>query len=148
MIALGLDYGTTNSLITVYQREMLSKSIKRVHKASSVVYSNGEYIRSPKRLLNNLQDNQLEVIMSCIDSCVNSLLGDLQCKVSKNELDNIRLALTVPNAFKDSQCDILKKSILRSFSQHFSKFNSRDNTRTSSSCIVLRLLSKIEFGAY
>lgn len=120
MIALGLDYGTTNSLVAIYQNEMQSKHIRKVHKTSSV-YNNGEFIRSPKRLLNKLQDNQLDVITSCIDSCVHSLLGDLRCKMSEKELDNVNLALTVPNAFKDNQCDVLKKSILRTFRQNFVK---------------------------
>lgn len=120
MIALGLDYGTTNSLVAIYQNEMQSKHIRKVHKTSSV-YNNGEFIRSPKRLLNKLQDNQLDIIMSCIDSCVHSLLGDLRCKMSEKELDNVNLALTVPNAFKDNQCDVLKKSILRTFRQNFVK---------------------------
>lgn len=122
MIALGLDYGTTNSLVAIYQQEMLSKNIRKVHKASSV-YSKGEFIRSPKRLLNKLQDNQLDVIMSYIDSCVHSLLSDLTCKMSPDEFDNINLALTVPNAFKDNQCDVLKKAILGTFRDNFSEHN-------------------------
>lgn len=123
MVALGLDYGTTNSLVAIYQQEMLAKNIRKVHKASSV-YSKGEFIRSPKRLLNKLQDdNQLDVIMSYIDSCVNSLLSDLRCKMSANEFDNISLALTVPNAFKDNQCDVLKKAILGAFRLNFLEHN-------------------------
>ena len=122
MIALGLDYGTTNSLIAIYQHEMSSKNIRRVHKPS-FAYDDGEYIRSPKRLLNNLQDNRLENVMSCINSCIQALLSDLRCKMSEHEHENINLAFTVPNAFKDNQCDVLKMSILQSLNDNFNKFD-------------------------
>ena len=123
MIALGLDYGTTNSLVAVYQREMSNKQVRRVHKASNATVG-GQYIRSPKRLLNSICRTNQQAIISCIDSCVNQLLNDLKAKLSDKEREKVRLALTVPNAFKDNQCDLLRNTVLHTFSNHFDRFDS------------------------
>lgn len=117
MIALGLDYGTTNSLVAVYQREMSRKQVRRVRKASS-----SQDIRSPKRLLNHISTANQETVISCIDRCVDSILSDLRTKLTDNETEKVRLALTVPNAFKDNQCDLLRSTVLNTFRNHFGQF--------------------------
>lgn len=109
MIAIGLDYGTTNSLMAVYQEDMTSTRVIRVMKDSS--YDDGkEYVRSPKRLLNDIHDLDEPKMIAYITGCVQALCGKL-AKKGVN-LSDVVFTITVPNAFKDQQCAFLKEAVV------------------------------------
>lgn len=114
MIAIGLDYGTTNSLMTVYQADMTSRMVMRVMKDSS--YDDGkEYVRSPKRLLNDVHGIDKSKMTKYITSCVKALCDKL-AGMSINLSDAV-FTITVPNAFKDHQCNFLKQAVVNALMQ-------------------------------
>lgn len=108
MIAIGIDYGSTNSLVASFAREIFG-AIPITHQKSDVTY-NCEYIRSPKRLLHNIDaisQDDINKICRCIEICVSQLLSTHVDRY-KSDYSHASIAITVPNAFKDSQCKILK----------------------------------------
>ncbi len=124
MIAIGLDYGTTNSLMTVYQADMTSRRVVRVMKDSS--YDDGkEYVRSPKRLLNDVHGLDKSKMTTYITSCIRSLCDKLS-DMSVNFSDVV-FTITVPNAFKDQQCAFLKEAVVNALKQSTGKDMSPDS---------------------
>lgn len=114
MIAIGLDYGTTNSLITVFQENMGGVIVEK--QVTSSVKDHGEYIRSPKRLLSGRSfENKKEAIASYISECVIKLFSGLETQFAG---EDVRLAITVPNSFSDIECLFLKKSIAAAVANH------------------------------
>lgn len=109
MIAIGLDYGTTNSLMTVYQFDMTSRKVQRVMVESSVT-DGKQYIRSPKRLLsaiNTIDDHKMAVYIAY---CVRTLCEKL--RINGVDFSDVVFTITVPNAFKDPQCQFLKRAVV------------------------------------
>jgi molecular chaperone DnaK (HSP70) len=124
MIAIGIDYGTTNSLMTVYQADMTSRNVKRVMKESS--YNDGKvYIRSPKRLLNDVHGMDKSKMTRYIASCVKVLCG----KLAEMSVDfsDVVFTITVPNAFKDHQCTFLKEAVVNALKQSTGKDMKQDS---------------------
>lgn len=111
MLAIGLDYGSTNSLVISFQPQMTG-TVTRTHLKSEVrLYD--EYIRSPKRLLHNIDkasEEEIKKIQACIHCCVRNML-ESHISTEQNH-DGAHLAITVPNAFKDKECVVLKKAVL------------------------------------
>lgn len=118
MIAIGLDYGTTNSLMVVYQAEMTRNNVIRVMTDSSCAH--GEYyVRSPKRMLNDVHNMDVPKVMACISSCVGALCEGLR-RMEVN-LSDVVFTITVPNAFKDPQCSFLKAAVAASLQKEVGK---------------------------
>ena len=126
MLAVGLDYGSTNSLVVSFVPNM-SGSVPRTHSKSEVRLDN-EYIRSPKRLLHNIDratQEEIEVVQRCIRKCVREMLihhlqgagsvgrtgSSNACDMAATGDDVVHMAITVPNAFKDRECVVLKKAV-------------------------------------
>lgn len=120
MIALGLDYGTTNSLVTAFSPEISSKELTVITRESAVQYENS-YIRSPKRLLHNIRHTDQLKVSTCIESCVRNLLREIKQSLSSEELEQIKLAITIPNAFKDPECRILHSVVQQIYLEVFGK---------------------------
>ena len=112
MISVGLDYGTTTSLLTVYSPSILTDRAIRIRQESA--YRNGDVvIRSPKRLLNDLSHADKEKLANYISSCIRKMIGEL--KRREVDFSSISLAITVPNAFLDHQCTFLKQAVIDAF---------------------------------
>ena len=126
MLAIGLDYGSTNSLVVSFVPNM-SGSVPRTYSKSEVRLDN-EYIRSPKRLLHNIDrvaQAEIEVVQRCIRKCVREMLihhlqgagsvgrtgSSNTCDMAATGDDVVHMAITVPNAFKDRECVVLKKAV-------------------------------------
>lgn len=112
MIAIGLDYGSTNSLVISFQPQMTG-AVTRTHLVSEVrLYD--EYIRSPKRLLHNIDkasEEEVKKIQDCIHRCVCNMLKT-HIPDSKTTTYGVHLAITVPNAFKDKECLLLRSVVM------------------------------------
>lgn len=118
MIALGLDYGTTNSLVVVYQKNMMQK-LRQVHIPS--LYRCGDtVVRTPKRELNKISRNNFNTIPIYIKDCVEKLFSQLKVNhLAESDLSDVNLVITVPNAFKDPQVAVLKGAVSSLFNVHF-----------------------------
>lgn len=120
MIALGVDYGTTNSIITEFTLNMASKHVVSVHRASAII-DNGEIINSPKRMLNNIQEIKRTQVLEYISRCIKSLIVEIKQRIKNDPV--ISLAITIPNSFKDTQCKFLQDAIESAFSYEYPGIN-------------------------
>lgn len=95
MIALGYDYGTTNSIIVRFDRDIVSDRIKNKRKSSRM-----EDGQSPKRVVNNQVHDNADALR-CIRSFTKSMFGEV-----KNYLpdEDVVVTLTIPNTFRDVEC--------------------------------------------
>lgn len=95
MIALGYDYGTTNSIIVKFDSDMTSDRIKNTRKSERM--PDGQ---SPKRLLNDREHDSASVLDNIRDF-TQSMFGEV-----KNYLpdDELVITLTIPNTFRDVEC--------------------------------------------
>lgn len=119
MLAIGFDYGSTNSLVVNFETKM-EGSVTRTHLKSEVKLCN-EYIRSPKRLLHNIEcisEEEIKKIQDCIRICTRNILTKHLSRTNTN-IDGLHIAITIPNAFKDRECSILKKIITEDASDIF-----------------------------
>lgn len=111
MIAIGIDYGSTNSLVATFVPK-IEGNIPITHLKSAVTY-NCEYILSPKRMLHNIDaisQEDINKICRCIELCVNMLLTT-HIEGHESDYNQVSMAITVPNAFKDRECRILKSIV-------------------------------------
>ena len=117
MIALGIDYGTTNSLITEFSTNMSSKSVVSVLASSAVAD-----VRSPKRMLNDLDSIDQEQVSRYVRCCVGTLIKSLLNEWTGHNRSadpEMSIAITIPNSFKDTQCVFLRNAIQKAFADEF-----------------------------
>lgn len=104
MIALGYDYGTTNSLIVKFDEDITSDVIKKGAKSSRM--PDGQ---SPKRLLNDKTcDNASALDM--IREFTRSMFG--QVKENLPDDSDVVITLTIPNTFMDVECLQMRDAVL------------------------------------
>lgn len=109
MIALGYDYGTTNSLLVRFTDNVLTEVNTDVLKLSSPVLDGNS---SPKRLLNSTRYDKKKVVRSIEDFTVEIF------KNMKNLAgDSVVLTVTVPNVFRDVECMLMREAVARACSR-------------------------------
>ena len=117
-LSVGLDYGTTNSLLTVFTPEMdLGQMIQ--FRQKSEVFEGGRRVPSPKRLMTDLSSTDNNTISRYIQECLKRLVEQMKGEQLMNGHSSISLAITVPNSFRDTQCRLLKETVVNQFSKDF-----------------------------
>ena len=96
MIALGYDYGTTNSIIVKFDRNIVSDRIKNVCKSDRM--PDGQ---SPKRVVNN-QNSDNAAALESIKNFTKSMFGAVRNYLPED--DSVVVTLTIPNSFRDVEC--------------------------------------------
>lgn len=96
MIALGYDYGTTNSIIVRFDKNIVSDRIKNMRKSERM--PDGQ---SPKRVVNN-QSGDNSAALERIKNFTTSMFGEVRNYLPDE--DDVVLTLTIPNTFRDVEC--------------------------------------------
>lgn len=109
MIALGYDYGTTNSLIVRFNRDITSNSIRNSRRSERM--PDGQ---SPKRLLNDRHADSSEIIAR-IEDFSKSMFGEVRDYLPD---EKVVVTLTIPNTFRDVQCLQMRDAVARACCDH------------------------------
>lgn len=105
MIALGYDYGTTNSLLVRYTDHVLTEINTDVLKKASPVLDD---LQSPKRVLNStLYDKEV------ISSSIGAFTAEMFRSMKNISGDRVVLTITVPNVFRDVECLLMRDTVVK-----------------------------------
>lgn len=107
MIALGYDYGTTNSIIVRFDTDIVSDKIKKVKKTERM--PDGQ---SPKRVLNNQSHNDGSAL-KVVSDFTKSMFAEV-CNYLPDE--DVVITLTIPNTFRDVECLRMRDNVLKACS--------------------------------
>lgn len=114
---LGYDFGTTNTLVSQYSPSETHLCTKILDERSSAIPEGDRFIRSPKRLMSGTSFDLIKA-----GTYLQRKTNEVFAKVFPGALRTspFKLTVTVPNAFKDHQCQLMLDTV-RNVCQSFSE---------------------------